>query len=168
MTQTVIRTGILIEVENNLVKETSLGVMAAASGHEIYALVLSDDVSVYQDKLAEYGAHYVVSIKGIKDDKTSPDLVARMLVNAIEEYRLKALLGTAGVTGKDLFARVAAILGEPLISDCVKVDIEGKKAVKSHFSGKTFATLKVTGEMFLCTVRPNAIEPVAALTKLKS
>ena len=32
-------TGILIEIENNAVKETSLGVMTAAAGHEIYALV---------------------------------------------------------------------------------------------------------------------------------
>ena len=160
MTQTMIRTGVLIEVENNLVKETSLGVMTAAAGHEIYALVMSDDVSTFKDKLAEYGADYVVSIKGVEDDKTSPNLLAQMLVAAIEKYGFGALLGTAGAMGKDLFARTAAILEEPLISDCIEVDIEGKKAVKSHFSGKTFTTLKVTGTMLLCTVRPNAMEPL--------
>lgn len=153
------KTGILIEVENNTVKETSLGVMTAAAGHEIHALVLGDDVSGFKDTLAEYGANYIVSIKGMQGDKTSPALVAQMLAAAIKEYGFEALLGTAGAFGKDLFARVAAILDEPLLSDCVQVDVAGKKAVKSHFSGKTFATLKVTGELFLCTVRPNAIEP---------
>ncbi len=152
-------TGILIEIENNAVKETSLGVMTAAAGHEIYALVLSDDVADLKDTLAEYGADHVVSIKGV-EEKTSPDLVAQILVAASKEYGLEVLLGTAGAMGKDLFARTAAILDEPLVSDCVEVDIAGKKAVKSHFSGKTLATLAATGKVFLCTVRPNAIEPV--------
>jgi electron transfer flavoprotein alpha subunit len=159
--QTMIRTGILIEIENNTVKETSLGVMTAAAGHEIYALVPLDDASALKDKLAEYGADHIVSMKGMQGDTTSPDLQAQMLVAAVKEYGFEALLGTAGAVGKDLFARTAAFLDEPLLSDCIKVDIEGKKVVKSHFSGKTFATLKVTGSLFLCTVRPNAIEPVA-------
>ncbi len=160
--QNKIKTGILIEVEDNTVKETSLGVMTAAAGHEIYALVPLDDASGLKDKLAEYGADHVVSMKGMQGDTTDPDFQAQMLAAAVKEYGFEALLGTAGALGKDLFARTAAILDEPLLSDCVEVDIEGKKAVKSHFSGKTFATLKVTGSLLLCTVRPNAIEPESA------
>jgi len=162
MAQTMNPTGILIEIENNQVKETSLGVMTAAAGQEIYALVPLDDASGLRDKLAEYGADHVVSIKGVEDEKINPDFLAEILAAAVKEYSLNALLGTAGVVGKDLFARIAAILDEPLLSDCVKVDIAGRKAVKSHFSGKTFATLKVMGTLFLCTVRPNAIEAEAA------
>ncbi|MCF6246792.1 MAG: electron transfer flavoprotein subunit alpha/FixB family protein [Desulfobacula sp.] len=162
MAQTVNRTGVLIEIENHQVKETSLGVLTAAAGQEIYALVPLDDASGLKEKLAEYGVDHIVSIKGVEDDKISPDLLARILVTAVKEYGLDALLGTAGAAGKDLFARIGAILDEPLLSDCVQVDIPGKKAVKSHFSGKTFATLRVTGILFLCTVRPNAIEAVTA------
>ena len=162
MAQAMNKTGILIEIENNRVKESSLGVMTAAAGHEIYALVLKDDVSALKDKLAEYGADHVVSIKGAEDEKVSPHLVAEMLVAAVKEYGFEALLGTAGAMGKDLFARIAAILDEPLISDCIEVDVAEKKAVKSHFSGKTLAYLKVTGAIFLCTVRPNAVEPAVA------
>jgi len=51
-------------------------------------------------------------------------------------------------------------LDEPLVSDCVEVNIDERKVRKSHFSGKTFAVLKVTGSVLLCTIRPNAIEPV--------
>lgn len=157
-----VKTGILIEIENSTVKETSLGVMTAAAGQDIHALVLSDDVSSIKEILAEYGAAHVVSIKGVEDNLAGPDLIARKLAAAVKEFGFEALLGTAGARGKDLFARVAAILDEPLISDCVKVDIDGKRAVKSHFSGKTFATLKTTGNLLLCTVRPNAVEPAAA------
>jgi electron transfer flavoprotein alpha subunit len=64
--------------------------------------------------------------------------------------------------GKDLFARIGAIMDEPLVSDCVAIDIAGKTIKKSHFSGKTLATLKVNSPILLCTLRPNSIEPEKA------
>ena len=154
------RTGILIEIENNVVKETSFGVMTAAAGQEIYALVLGHDVSAVKNVLAEYGATVIVNITAPGDTSSRPDLQAQILAAAVKEYNLETLLGTASTTGKDLFARMAAILDEPLVSDCVQVNIADKTVKKSHFSGKTFATLKVNGSIFLCTIRPNSIEPV--------
>ncbi|MBU1341742.1 MAG: electron transfer flavoprotein subunit alpha/FixB family protein [Proteobacteria bacterium] len=156
------RTGILIEIENGAVKETSLGVMTAAAGHQIYALVQADDVPSVKDKLSEYGADNIVGIKASGDVSKSPDLEAQVLAAVIKEYDLEAFLGTASTTGKDLFARLAAILDEPLVSDCVQVNIAEKTVKKSHFSGKTFATLKVNSPLLLCTLRPNSIEPAAA------
>jgi len=162
MAQSMRRVGILIEIENNSIKETSLGVLTAAAGHEIYAVVMSGDVSALKDRLAEFGADHIIDIKGLDDDKISPDYKAKVLAAAINEYGLDAFLGVASAMGQDLLARIAAIVDEPLISDCIEVDIGEKRAVKSHFSGKTFATLKVTGPLFLCTVRPNAIAPFPA------
>jgi len=158
------RTGILIETENSRVKETSLGVMTAAAGQEIYALVLEGDTSAVKDELSEYGASHIVNFSRAGDLLSSPDLQARTLVGAVKEYGLEALMGTASAIGRDLFARVAAILGEPMASDCVQVNLTDKTVKKSHFSGKTFATLKLNGSVFLCTIRPNSIEPVAAPT----
>jgi len=156
------RTGIVIEFENQAVKETSLEVMTAAAGQEIYALVMGGDVLSVRDKLAEYGAAKIVSISTSGDFSTSPDLQAEMIAASVKEYDFQALLGTASATGRDLFARVAAILDEPLVSDCVHINIVDKVVKKSHFSGKTFATLKVNGPIVICTIRPNSIEPVAA------
>jgi len=156
------KAGILIELEDNLVKETSLGVMAAASGTQIHALVLGGDAGAVKDKLAEYGAEKVVGVTASEDFSASPDLQARALAAAVKEYGLDTLLGTASATGRDLFARIAAILGEPLVSDCVQVNIAQKSVKKSHFSGKTFAALKVKGSILLCTIRPNSYEPAAA------
>lgn len=162
MTQTKIKTGILIEIEDGIVKETSLGVMTAAVGSDIYAFILGDDVGAVKDKLAEYGASHIVDISFSGDVSSSPDLKAKVLASAIKEYNLDTLLGTASTTGKDLFARVAGIVDEPLVSDCVKINIAEKTVTKSHFSGKTFATLKVNASVLLCTIRPNSIEPVVA------
>ncbi len=163
MAQVINKIGILIEIENSLVKETSLGVMAAAAGGgEICALVLGGDASAVKDKLAEYGAATIVGVTATNDFSASPDLQALALAAAVKEYGLDCLLGTASATGRDLFARIAAILDEPLVSDCVDVNIAERKVKKSHFSGKTFATLKVNGSVLLCTIRPNSYEPVQA------
>ncbi|OQY49759.1 MAG: hypothetical protein B6230_07605 [Desulfobacteraceae bacterium 4572_89] len=153
------RTGILIETENNEIKDTSLGVLTAAAGQEIYALVLDADPAAVKDKLAEYGADKII---GLKIGSGSPDLAAHALSAAIKEYDLTAMLGTASAEGKDLFARLASLMDQPLVSDCVAVNLDDKIVKKSHFSGKIIANLKVNGPLFLCTIRPNVIEPVAA------
>jgi electron transfer flavoprotein alpha subunit len=155
------RTGILVETEEGKVKDTSLGVITAAAGQEIFALILDENPAAIKEKLSEYGVQTIVGIKasGAALD-TSPDLAAEAVAAAIKEYNLSAVLGTASATGKDIFARTAAILDEPLVSDCVEANINERTARKSHFSGKTFATLKVNGSVFLCTIRPNAIEPI--------
>ncbi len=154
------RTGILIETENGSVKNTTLGVITAAAGQEIYALVLEADPAAVQAKLAEYGVQTIVGIDVAKGELgASPDLAAAAVAAALKEYDLGTLLGTASGAGKDMFARLAALLDEPLVSDCVAVDITEKRVRKSHFSGKTFATLKINGSVLLCTLRPNAIEP---------
>ena len=155
------RTGILIETENGAVKDTTLGVITAAAGHDIHALVLGENPADFQARLAEYGVGTIVGIEfSAGDPGASPDLAASTVAEALKAYELGALLGTASAAGKDIFARLAALLDEPLVSDCVAVDIDQRQARKSHFSGKTFATLKVNGSVLLCTLRPNAVEPV--------
>ncbi len=153
-------TGVLIEMENNAVKETSLGVLTAAAGHTIHAVVMGGDAAAVKDRLAEYGAAKVIGVKADADLLAGPDYQARVIAATVDEYRLDAFFATAGAVGKDVMARVAAIMDKPLVSDCVAVDIDRKTATKSHFSGKTFATLKVDTDCLLCTVRPNTFEPV--------
>ncbi len=153
------KTGILIELENNAVKETSLGVMAAAEGQEIVALLLDSDASAVKDTLAAHGAAAIVNISSDADMSVSPDLTAQALADAAKAQELTAVLGTASAEGKDIFARMAALLDLPLVSDCIAVDLDKKQVQKSHFSGKTVATLEIDAEVLLCTLRPNVIDP---------
>jgi electron transfer flavoprotein alpha subunit len=77
------RTGILIETENGAVKDTSLGVMTAAKGQEIIALVTDADPAGLKDKLAEFGAAKIVKLAASGGDITaSPDLLAGALAAA--------------------------------------------------------------------------------------
>ncbi|MGA9261037.1 MAG: electron transfer flavoprotein subunit alpha/FixB family protein, partial [Desulfobacterales bacterium] len=114
-----------------------------------------------KDALGRYGARKVVQVTVDGADlSASPDLKARALAAAIEHYGLDALLGLASAQGRDIFARLAAFMDLPLASDCLDADVAAKTVKKSHFSGKTFATVKMSGKVMLCAIRPNAIEAV--------
>jgi electron transfer flavoprotein alpha subunit len=162
--------GVFIELEDNRIKETNFGVITAARDagrNEVVALLLEGDGDAAKAALAEYGAQKVVKIAAEgKNLAASPDLQARVLAEAIEHYGFNGLLGLSSATGRDLFGRLAAFLNVPLASDCIGVSFQDKTVRKSHFSGKTIATIKLDADLLLCAVRPNAIEakkdPVAA------
>jgi len=153
--------GVLIETEKGVIKETNFGVLTAArgDGNEIVALILEGQTDPVKNVLAEYGARTVVRVNGDGVDlSASPDLKARALAEAIKAFELEALLGLSSATGRDLMARLAAVLDVAMVSDCVSVNIADKTVKKSHFSGKTVATLKLKSAPLLCSIRPNAIE----------
>ena len=168
------RTGVLIEMaDEGKIKNTNYGVLTAARGkdsnNEIYALLIDGSVEVdavkadstaLKNDLAAYGVQKVVVITVSGDLQNCPDLQASAIATAAKEYEFNSLLGLASASGRDMFARVAATLDEPMASDCILVDVDGRTAVKSHFSGKTFATVQLDCTMMIATVRPNAIDPV--------
>ncbi|MGA8280540.1 MAG: electron transfer flavoprotein subunit alpha/FixB family protein [Desulfobacterales bacterium] len=158
--------GILIETEDGKIKETNFGVLTAARRQgdaTIIAFVTEGSAEGAKDALGRYGARKVVQVTVDGADlSASPDLKARALAAAIEHYGLDALLGLASAQGRDIFARLAAFMDLPLASDCLDADVAAKTVKKSHFSGKTFATVKMSGKVMLCAIRPNAIEAVEA------
>ncbi len=158
--------GILIETDDGTVKDTNFGVLTAAHGQgdgTIVALMLDGSADGAKAVLEKYGAHKVVQVSVAGGDlSASPDLKARALAAAIENYGLDALLGLASAQGRDIFARLAALIDRPLASDCMAVDVAANTVRKSHFSGKTFATVRMSGPVVLCALRPNAIDAVEA------
>ncbi len=161
--------GVLIETGEGKVKETNFGVLTAArqtGSDTIIALMLDGSADDAKTVLGQYGASKVVQVSVSSGDvSTRPDLAARALAAAIENLSLDALLGLASAIGRDLFARLAALKDLPLVSDCVAVDLAAKTVKKSHFSGKTTATIKLSAEVLLFALRPNAVEAVEAPTE---
>ena len=160
--------GILIETEEGNIKDTNFGVITAArgaGGNTLLAFMLDGSADTAKEALGKYGVQKVVQISTEGGDlATSPDLKTRALAAAMENYTLEALLGLASAQGRDLFARLAAFKDLPLVSDCLAVDLSTKIVKKSHFSGKTFATIKLIADVMLCAMRPNVVEAVEAPT----
>ena len=160
--------GVLIETENDEIKKTNFGAITAArdgGNNEVIALLPEMDASKAQETLAAYGAQKIVQLTADGADLlASPDLQAAALADAIQHLALDGLIGLASARGRDVFARLSALLNVNLASDIVGINFADRTVRKSHFSGKTIATVKLNSDLFLCALRPNAIEAEKAPT----
>ena len=155
--------GVWIETSEQGVKEANFGVLTAArrqEGAEIYAFLIDAGAGNSKDVLQSYGAQKIVEITVDGGDPAAdPELQASALAEAVTHFEISALLGLSSARGRDLLARAAASMGVPLMQDCIDVDPAAKTVIKSHFSGKTLATIRFNANPYLCGLRPNAIEP---------
>ena len=158
--------GILIETGDGGVKEANFGVINAARGdddNELHAFVLDAPVEEHKSVMQAYGVHKVVELTAESGDLASnPDLQAEALGAAINHFDISVFFGLSSARGRDLLARVAASLDVPLVQDCVGIDLSSKIVTKSHFSGKTLATIRINSNPYLCGFRPNVFEAQTA------
>ncbi|MFW6055369.1 MAG: electron transfer flavoprotein subunit alpha/FixB family protein, partial [Thermodesulfobacteriota bacterium] len=158
------KTGVLLEIEDGAVKEINSGLITAARGNgvnEVIAFAAGEDVSAAKDELARYGVSQLVRLSPAQADiSADPDVCAAALERAVAEYGLESLLGLATAYGRDILARTAARLDCDLVSDVLGLDFSARTALRSHFSGKTMATVALGDAPLLVTVRPNAFSPL--------
>ncbi len=155
-----LRTGVLTEMNDNRVREANFGVIAGAreGDDEVYAFPVNGTADACKDAVQTYGVEKVVDLAVEGAELSSdPETLAKAIADAVRHFELKALLGLNSPRGRDLLARIATILDAPLALDCLKVDLGQGIVTKSHFSGKTLATLKLSGTPLICGIRPNAI-----------
>ena len=154
---------ILIETRQGKIKPSMPGVITAAQGsaHELIALVVDSDGAKYKDQLKNFGVNKLIAIIFREPvDGSNPDSRARAIIQAMDHFEIHTLLALTSLEGKDLLPRVAARLDAPLVMDCVGVNLTESTVEKSQFSGKTIATVYVTGTHRIFGIRPNVIEPI--------
>ncbi len=154
--------GVLIEASDNEIKQSNFGVITAAcSGDnaEVCALLFEKSDDGTKEILEKYGIRKIIQISTEQAAlNTSPDFKADALVAAMKSFEITTLFGLSSPIGKDLLSRTATRLGVPSVLDCIGADSTKRTVVKSHFSGKTIATLQLEGDYFICGLRPNSVE----------
>jgi len=147
--------GIIIELDGNEIKAANYGVMTAGrNGGSIVALIFGDNGQAYRSDLERFGAEKIITMPVVG----SPSQKASMLAAAILEFDLQAVLGLSSSRGRDLLARCASKLDAPLALDVTQINFSDGTVLKSHFSGKTLANIKLNGNPMLIGMRPNVIE----------
>lgn len=153
--------GVLIETHEGEVKKTVLGALTAARQDPesvVYALLPDPDAEGCRGVLQQYGADRIVAIRTPEPEIASfPEGQAVALASAVDHFRLDALIGVSGQQGRDLLARVASLKRAPLVLDCLQIDLSLGIVRKSHFSGRTTATLRLNARPWILGVRPNAV-----------
>jgi electron transfer flavoprotein alpha subunit len=164
--------GILIEMENGRVKDTSLGMitLAARTDAALHALVLDGVNPDTQDRLGEYGIHTIVDLALPADPliRLNPAIRALAAAFAARHLNLDTLLGLSSADGKDIIPRIAALLDAPLVMDCVDVDFDTNIAKTSQYSGKVMADIALTGDVVIFGIRPNAVPPEPSPVKART
>lgn len=161
--------GLLVEFQNGRVKDAVFGMATAAreSGRPIAALAVDPPRDDAASVLADYGADRIVNVT-TGSDPSGWDPVARAdaAVAAMEAFGLNTLVGLTSPAGRELLPRIAARLDAPLIMDCLEIDFDGHRVKTSQYSGKTIATVAMTGSHYICGLRANLVaaekHPVAA------
>ena len=153
--------GILLETKDGVLKKTNFGVITAAraDGHELYGFLVGGSAADHKTALEEYGIQKLVDITakvGALD--WNPVSWSRAIIDAMDHFGVKTLLGLTSAQGKELLPRIAAALDAPLVMDCIDINLSEHTVKKSQFSGKTIATIQVKGPFYIYGVRPNVFE----------
>lgn len=153
--------GLLIEFKDGNLKPASLGTAAAARGEnrQLVGLVLEASAGDANAALAAHGVARIVTIR-TGGSGWNPATQAAAVVAAMHEFAIGSLVGLTSPAGRELLPRIAALLDAPLVMDCTEIDLDGHRAKTSQYSGKTMATIAMTGRHFIYGLRANTIAPV--------
>jgi electron transfer flavoprotein alpha subunit len=81
----------------------------------------------------------------------------------MDRFGITQLVGLTTPQGRDLLPRIAAQIDAPLIMDCLEVDLDRQVVKTSQYSGKTVATIQLSGRHFIYGLRANTVEAQKAL-----
>lgn len=109
-------------------------------------------------ELAEYGAANVVLGASDLLDYT-PLADARAIVQFIEENKPEAVIAASTPRGNEVMSHVAAILDEPMVSDCTQITLGSPvHVIRARWAGNLLEEANVKASTLLATVQPHAVE----------
>ncbi|MBF0574248.1 MAG: electron transfer flavoprotein subunit alpha/FixB family protein [Desulfamplus sp.] len=167
---------VIIETKDGVIKEANYGMIACAAKNEspLYAFIINENGDKFKEELGKHGIQNIVEIRidtlscENGANEFNPFNWSDALVQAVTSYEISTLFGLTTPMGKELLPRIAAQLDAPLVMDCLDVS-KGCDLVKtSLYSGKTIATIKVSGDIRLFGIRPNVIEPSSQIETSKT
>jgi electron transfer flavoprotein alpha subunit len=146
-----------------------MAALVRRAGRMPCALVINAPAEDAAAALAPYGVEQIIAVQAAgSDGDWNPDRWAAAVAAAMERFGISQLVGLTSPRGRDLLPRVAARLDAPLIMDCIDIDLERRLATTTQYSGKTLATIRLSGRWAVYGLRLNAIEaqpaPAAAET----
>jgi electron transfer flavoprotein alpha subunit len=135
--------------------------LAESHGGQVVALLLGKGVAAAAGE-AKKLAPKVVAIDDPRLEHYLAETFAPVVARVVKDQGASAVLAVADNLGKDLMPRVAALLGAGMASDVSA--IVGKDTFRRPIlAGNAVATVQVTGEPVVVTVRQTEFPPAAPL-----
>jgi len=164
-----------VEHSNGKLSKTAFSTISAAlqmkavQGYPkvIACLIGSDGVASAAEIVSEYGVDEVVTVSDSSLQNYLAANYAAALKEIVEKFGAKGVVGLSSAQGKDFFPRLAKLLGGVQASDCLQV-LPGGEFKRPMFAGNIVATVRLTSEIKVITVRATAFEPALKVSSKAS
>lgn len=155
------RQGVLTPVVRELLGEGSR--LAKEIGTKLCAFLVGDNVEPLVKELIRYGADKVYVAENPLLKNYTTDAYAKVITDAIHEYKPEIVLYGATHIGRDLAPRIAARVNTGLTADCtgLAIDPVDKKIMQTRpaFGGNLMATIICPDHRpQMSTVRPGVMQ----------
>jgi electron transfer flavoprotein alpha subunit len=164
---------IFVELENGLVKKTSLEAVAYGSevakmtGTTATVLALGQAGTPALEQTGGFGASKVLYASDDKLMHENSIAYADVLVQAAQKENSKIIILAKSGLGDAVAARASAKLKAGIVSGITELPVigEGFTVKRSIYTGKAFATVALNSEIKVLVVKKNAIEPTESAEK---
>src|SRR5579885_3676742 len=164
---------VFIEQRDGHVRKASLEALseasrqAAAAGGSVTALIVGNGAKGLAGEVSKYKPAKILVAEGGDYSTYSAEAYAFAVVEAVKKADPRYVFAAQTAMAKDFLPRASARLDAPLISDVMRLDVEGDKLspVKPMYSGKCFGQFEIHNPIAFITIRPNVfplIDPDAS------
>ena len=137
--------------------------LADASGQELIAIVLGDDIDAIGKEAIKRGADKVILAKHKLLENYRWETYFKVTTDIVEKYKPSSFLCGATPNGRDLAGRMAVKLETGLTADVVNLEVGEGDMILGHvpgFGGSILAVIKCeTSRPQMITVRPGIFAP---------
>ena len=154
---------VYIEHAHGKVQKASAVALAAANkaGGDAIAVVLGKGVDAVAAEAGKLGVSKVIVIDDDRLENYLADIYSKAVAQVAQSAGATKVWAGATAVGKDLFPRVAHILGAGMASEITEVSDDGSY-VRPTYAGNAMATVTVETDTHVVTVRGTAFEAVQA------
>jgi electron transfer flavoprotein alpha subunit len=131
--------------------------MSEKMGGQLNLLVIGQNVQAVADALSGYGAAKIFTVEGSAFEHALAESYTAAIVTAAKACGATLIAGTSSSTSKDVMPRVAARLDAGMASDVLKI-VDAKTFKRPMWAGNVIATVELTSEIKVCTVRATEFE----------
>jgi electron transfer flavoprotein alpha subunit len=156
----------IAEIRNGALRSVSNEVVTAArqiaGNDEVHVLAIGGPgTAALAAQLAEYGADSILVVEDAGLTRYNPEVAAATIASLTQSNGYRVVLVAASAEGRDLAPRVAVSLDVPLAADVTSIATEGDGFVLTHpvYTGKAIATLRLTANPSVISIRPGAFTP---------
>lgn len=169
---------VVVEISQGKPKRASLEVLTQAGklsdGGKVFALASGPYSASVKNVLSRYGAQMIFYGQDEQLSRLNSEVIFQLTKKAVEEAKPRAVLMSASFLGKELAGRLSGAFHAAVATDCIDVGFSGErlKAKRPMFAGKVIATVTLSGDIQIASIRPNVLaameHPVEAVEKLIS